>query len=105
MRAQNGARSSEALRQTAPSRSCTKAGVMTTTRTRLRTWFQELRGCPAETLPTFYYARVIETPNCRWSWRDCLALPISGRPAIGDDLKLPRTITERATERAWTSPI
>ena len=53
------------------------------------------------TLPTFYYARVIETPVCRWSWRDCLALPLSERPEICDDPTLPKTITERA----WTSPI
>jgi hypothetical protein len=53
------------------------------------------------TLPTFYYARVIETPVCRWSWRDCLALPISERPEICADPTLPKTIAERA----WTSPI
>ncbi len=53
------------------------------------------------TLPTFYYARVLENPVCRWSWRDCLALPASERPAVCDDPTLPRTISERA----WTSPI
>jgi len=52
-------------------------------------------------LPTFYYARVLETPTCRWSWRDCLGLTGADRPAICDDPNLPRTITERA----WTSPI
>lgn len=52
-------------------------------------------------LPTFYYARVLENPTCRWSWRDCLGLAASDRPPICDDPALPRTIEERA----WTSPI
>lgn len=52
-------------------------------------------------LPTFYYARVIEDPVCRWSWRDCLALPADGRPPACSDETLPRVIEERA----WTSPI
>lgn len=52
-------------------------------------------------LPTFYYARVLENPTCRWSWRDCLGLAASERPPICDDPALPRTIEERA----WTSPI
>lgn len=53
------------------------------------------------TLPTFYYARVLEDPTCRWSWRDCLGLAADQRPKICDDPSLPRTIEERA----WTSPI
>jgi len=52
-------------------------------------------------LPSFYYARVLENPVCRWSWRDCLALPASERPPACEDPTLPRTLTERA----WTSPI
>lgn len=52
-------------------------------------------------LPTFYYARVLEVPTCRWSWRDCQSLPADGRPEICDDPSLPKTIQERA----WTSPI
>jgi hypothetical protein len=52
-------------------------------------------------LPSFYYARVVENPVCRWSWRDCLALPASERPPACSDDTLPRTIAERA----WTSPI
>ena len=51
--------------------------------------------------PTFYYARVLEAPVCRWSWRDCLSLPVDQRPEICDDPSLPRTIHERA----WTSPV
>jgi hypothetical protein len=50
-------------------------------------------------LPTFYYARVLEDPTCRWSARDCLALPAADRPPVCDDL--PRAIQERA----WTSPV
>ena len=50
-------------------------------------------------LPSFYYARVLENPTCRWSWRDCLSLPAAERPKTCDEL--PRTIQERA----WTSPI
>lgn len=52
-------------------------------------------------LPSFYYARVLENPTCRWSWRDCLGLSASERPKVCDDPTLPRTIAERA----WTSPI
>lgn len=51
--------------------------------------------------PAFYYARVLEDPTCRWSRRDCLALPEGSRPAICDAPGLPRVIQERA----WTSPI
>jgi hypothetical protein len=49
----------------------------------------------------FYYVRVLEQPTCRWSWRDCLALPEADRPAVCSDPNTARTIQERA----WTSPI
>lgn len=49
----------------------------------------------------FYYARVVENPTCRWSWRDCLSLPASERPPACSDPAIPRTIQEMA----WTSPI
>ena len=52
-------------------------------------------------LPTFYYARVLETPTCRWSRRDCLNIPEADRPPACTDPDLPHTIQERA----WTSPI
>ena len=51
--------------------------------------------------PAYYYARVVEDPTCRWSWRDCLSLPEDTRPALCDDPRMPRTVSERA----WTSPI
>ena len=35
--------------------------------------------------PTWYYARVLEAPVCRWSWRDCLSYPASERPELCDD--------------------
>jgi hypothetical protein len=73
-----------------------------------------LRGAGADTLcatwtdPGFepdraavYYARVVETPSCRWSTWKCLALPAGERPDGCSDPRIPRTIQERA----WTSPI
>jgi hypothetical protein len=57
--------------------------------------------------PTFWYARVLETPSCRWHWQACRAADVdctSGAPegfAACCDAALPRTIQERA----WTSPI
>ena len=51
--------------------------------------------------PAFYYARVVEDPTCRWSWRDCLSLPEGERPDLCTDSRMPETVSERA----WTSPI
>jgi hypothetical protein len=51
--------------------------------------------------PTFYYARVVEVPTCRWHWRDCLKIAEPERPAVCSDPKLPHAIQERA----WTSPV
>ena len=48
-----------------------------------------------------YYVRVLETPSCRWSARQCLQLPSAERPAACSD----RTLPSRIRERAWTSPI
>lgn len=48
-----------------------------------------------------YYARVIENPSCRWSWRQCLAFAPGDRPAGCNDETIPKVIHERA----WTSPI
>ncbi len=53
------------------------------------------------TEPAFYYVRVVETPTCRWSWRQCLSLPEDERPESCSDDAIPRTVQERA----WTSPI
>ncbi len=55
----------------------------------------------APAMPSIYYARVIETPSCRWSTLQCLAFPSGRRPDGCDDPRVPRLIQERA----WTSPI
>ncbi len=49
----------------------------------------------------FYYARVVEVPTCRWSWRDCLLYPEDARPEACEDPEVPRAVQERA----WTSPV
>ncbi len=48
-----------------------------------------------------YYARIVETPSCRWSTFVCNAMQGPDRPEGCDDPKLPKTIQERA----WTSPV
>ena len=48
-----------------------------------------------------YYARAVENPSCRWSTRMCLSLPESERPDGCNNLRIPKTIQERA----WTAPI
>ena len=49
----------------------------------------------------FYYARVLENPVCRWSWRDCLSMKEADRPDYCDG----ETIAATVQERAWTSPV
>jgi hypothetical protein len=49
----------------------------------------------------FYYARVLETPSCRWNAWACAGLAGDARPASCDDPAVPKTIQERA----WTSPV
>jgi len=49
----------------------------------------------------FYYARVLETPSCRWNAWACAGLAGDARPASCDDAEVPKTIQERA----WTSPV
>lgn len=51
--------------------------------------------------PAFYYARVLEDPTCRWSWRDCLSFPEDARPEACEDEAIPQVIQERA----WSSPV
>ena len=51
--------------------------------------------------PAVYYARVVENPSCRWSWRQCISLPKEQRPAGCGHPAVPKVIQERA----WTSPI
>ena len=45
--------------------------------------------------PSFYYARVIENPSCRWSTWDAVRAGVTPRAGY------PTTVQERA----WTSPI
>lgn len=49
----------------------------------------------------FYYVRALENPTCRWSWRQCLAMPAAERPEACADPSVAKLIQERA----WTSPI
>jgi hypothetical protein len=48
-----------------------------------------------------YYARVVESPTCRWTTWKCNALPAARRPDGCSHARIPRTIQERA----WTSPV
>ena len=48
-----------------------------------------------------YYARVVESPTCRWTTWKCAALPEGERPDACSDPRVPTTLQERA----WTSPI
>jgi len=48
-----------------------------------------------------YYARIVESPSCRWTAWKCNSLPADLRPDACSDPRVPRTIQERA----WTSPI
>jgi hypothetical protein len=48
-----------------------------------------------------YYARILESPSCRWTTWKCNALPTEQRPDACSDARVPKTIQERA----WTSPI
>ncbi len=52
-------------------------------------------------VPAFYYARVVENPSCRWSWRECLTLPEDDRPNGCRSSRFAKVINELA----WTSPI
>ncbi|MCB9639632.1 MAG: DUF3604 domain-containing protein [Myxococcales bacterium] len=52
-------------------------------------------------LHAFYYARAVENPTCRWSTRECIALPAEQRPASCQASHVQKSIQERA----WTSPI
>ena len=48
-----------------------------------------------------YYARIVESPSCRWTTWKCNSLPPHLRPDACSDPRVARTIQERA----WTSPI
>lgn len=49
---------------------------------------------------SFYYMRAVETPSLRWSWRQCLELPVDARPAECEN-----TAPKIIRELAWSSPI
>jgi hypothetical protein len=51
--------------------------------------------------PAVYYARVLEQPSCRWSTRQCNALPEAMRLEACSNPAIPKSVQERA----WTSPI
>lgn len=50
--------------------------------------------------PSYYYMRAVEVPSLRWSWRQCVDLPVSDRPQECEN-DAPKV----AQELAWTSPI
>jgi hypothetical protein len=56
-------------------------------------------------LRAFYYARVLESPTCRWSTWECIALPEGSRPAGCVDPRVQKAIQERAiTSPIWYTP-
>ena len=63
-------------------------------------------------VPAFYYARLLESPTCRWTTRqcrasgvDCTVPPPAGFEACCDG-SVPETIQERATSSPiWTRPV
>lgn len=52
------------------------------------------------TQSAYYYLRAVEVPTLRWSWAQCVTLPMEERPAECEN-DAPKTIQEMA----WTSPI
>lgn len=50
--------------------------------------------------PSYYYMRAVEAPSLRWSWQQCLELPVGQRPAQCAN-SAPKVIRELA----WASPI
>jgi len=49
----------------------------------------------------FYYARVLETPTCRWSQRECNGFNEADRPEGCTDSHVEQAVQQRA----WSSPI
>jgi hypothetical protein len=60
-------------------------------------------------LAAFYYARVVENPTCRWTWRSCLAAGVDCDQTFGPRGLLAAccdpNVAKTIQERAWTSPI
>jgi hypothetical protein len=52
-------------------------------------------------VPSFYYARVLEAPTCRWSTRQCNRFGAEARPIGCDTTHIQQTVQQRA----WSSPI
>ena len=63
--------------------------------------------------PAFYYARVLENPACRWSWRQCLAGGVTEQQCASNPGSVPEAFADCCNaaypkaiqERAWSSPI
>lgn len=60
--------------------------------------FEDPQFDPAQ--PSYYYMRAVEAPSLRWSWRQCLELPLDQRPAECEN-----TAPKVVQELAWSSPI
>ncbi len=57
------------------------------------------------TVPSFWYARVLEVPTCRWSTRQCAQVDQDARPERCDSGEVQDTVQQRAWSSAiWVEP-